>query len=202
MAGLRSASYFGSVPRVSSAPGGGVASRDADLRPATQRPPAAPAAVRRPTQSPRSAGFRRGKPRRGASVRRRSPACRRLPPGLARTPPGSLRNPADRRELGARAPQRDDWRVAGARGARDFLKGFSNFPPLAGAKTPIFSRTWAHCTMRQLPVRFPGPVFFANGRYFSLLCVRGSPPPSPLQRWAQKTPRIQRGFERFLPLAP
>ena len=92
------------------------------------------------------------------------------------------------------------WRELGARAIS--LRDFPIFPPWLEPKPRFFLEPGRIVQCANYPCVFRGLFFFANGRYFSLLCVRGSPPPSPLQRWAQKTPRIQRGFERSLPLAP
>ena len=137
-----------------------------------------PTAVRPPTQNPRAAGFRRGNPRRGASVRRRSPACRRLPPGLSRTPPGSLRNPADRRELGARAPSVTigAWRELGARAIS--LRDFPIFPPWLEPNPRFFLEPGRIVQCANYPCVFRGLFFSQMGRTFCLcVCVRGTPLP-------------------------
>ncbi len=115
--------------------------------------------------APRAAGFRRA----SRGLRRGRCGIPRTGGSWARAPPSVT--------IGA-------WRELGARAIS--LRDFPIFPPLAGAKSPIFSRTWAHCTMRQLPVRFPGPVFFANGRYFLPLRVRERDPPPPYSAGPKK----------------
>ena len=142
----------------------------------------------------RNPAFRRFPARKPAPGRFRPPTQPRVPPASAGPLADSAGVPAESRGpagAGRARPQRDDWRVAGARGARDFLKGFPSFPPLAGAKSPIFplrgSLTWAHCTMRELPVRFSGPDFCANGMYLLPLCVRESPPLPPCSAGPKNT---------------
>ena len=160
-------------------------------RRATKRPPRC---VRRGSSAdatPRSAGFRRGNPRRGASVRRRSPACRRLPPGLSRTPPGSLRNPADRRELGARAPSVTigAWRELGARAIS--LRDFQVFPPWL-EPNPRFFPSGGHLPGRivqcgNYPCVFRCLIFAQMGGTFCLCACARAPPPPPCSAGPKNT---------------
>ena len=93
------------------------------------------------------------------------------------------------------------WRELGARAIS--LRDFPIFPPWLEPKPRFFLQPGRIVQCANYPCVFRGLFFSQLGGTFCLcVCVRARPPPPCSAGPKKKTPRIQRGFERFLPLAP